>query len=101
MEFIGEQVQENLGMVLVFSVISAAIEWLGNKSHELKTQREEDEQRRKEAEEEAERVIMKHFGCIVALFVGESLKQLAVFFAETLRGNSRHPGELLNVETQL
>jgi len=56
MDFVREQVEENLGMVLVFSVVSAAIEWLGEKSEELKLQREEDERRKKEEEEEAERV---------------------------------------------
>jgi len=56
MDFLKQQVEENLGMVLVFSVVSAAIEWLGEKSEKLKTQKAEDEKRRKDEEEEAERV---------------------------------------------
>lgn len=43
-------------MVLVFTVVSAAIEWLGSKNEELKLKREDDARMEKERAEEAERV---------------------------------------------
>lgn len=43
-------------MVMVFTIMSAAIEWLGSKSEELKNRRDEDARLKKEREEEAERV---------------------------------------------
>ena len=48
--------EENLGMVMVFTVVSSAIEWLGSKCEELKERRETEERERKDREEEAERV---------------------------------------------
>ena len=54
--FLLRQIEENLGMVLVFTVVSAAIEWLGSKNEELKIRREEEARLKKEREEEAERV---------------------------------------------
>ncbi len=56
MKFVNEQIEENLGMVLVFTVVSAAIEWLGSKNEELKDKRVEEARLKKEREEEAERV---------------------------------------------
>lgn len=44
-------------MVMVFTLVSAAQEWLGNLSDELQNQKEEVERKKKDAEEEAERVI--------------------------------------------
>lgn len=43
-------------MVMVFTLVSAAQEWLGNLSDELKNQKDEVERKKKELEEEAERV---------------------------------------------
>ncbi len=54
--FVRAQIEENLGMVLVFTVVSAAIEWLGAKSEELRVRRAEEAAEKKEREEEAERV---------------------------------------------
>jgi RWD domain len=50
--------QENLGMVMVFTLVSAAQEWLSNLSDELQNQKEEVERKKKDAEDEAERVIL-------------------------------------------
>ncbi len=48
--------EENIGMVMGFTVISEALEWLGNRWDTI--QREEDERikRKKELEEEEEKV---------------------------------------------
>lgn len=54
--FLCQKAQENLGMVMVFTLVSAAQEWLGNLSDELKNQKDEVERKKKEVEEEAERV---------------------------------------------
>ncbi len=43
-------------MVLVFTVVSAAIEWMGSKSEQLKVQKAEEAERQKQREEEAEQV---------------------------------------------
>ena len=48
--------EENLGMVMVFTVVSSAIEWLGSKCEELKEKRETEAREKKEREEEIERV---------------------------------------------
>ncbi|TRY76300.1 hypothetical protein TCAL_07319 [Tigriopus californicus] len=52
---LNEQVEENLGMIMVFTIISAAIEWLGSTWEELKATKEERLKRQKEADEEVER----------------------------------------------
>jgi hypothetical protein len=46
-------------MVMIFTLVSAAQEWLNNLSDEMKNQKEEVERKRLEAEEEAERVKSK------------------------------------------
>ncbi len=43
-------------MVMVFTILSASIEWLGNKNEEIKVQKEEEAKMKKDIEEEAERV---------------------------------------------
>merc|ERR1719234_1020229 len=48
-------VEENLGMAMIFSIISSSIEWLGEKNDQLKREAEEEKQRIKEMEEEEER----------------------------------------------
>merc|ERR1719286_6888 len=47
--------EENLGMAMVFTIVSAGIEWLGEKNDQLKREAEEEKQRIKEEEEEEER----------------------------------------------
>ena len=47
--------EENLGMAMVFTIVSAGIEWLGEKNDQLKREAEEEKQRIKEMEEEEER----------------------------------------------
>ena len=53
--FLKSQMEANLGMVMVFTVISAAIDWLSETFERLKESRLEAEKRRKEIEEEIER----------------------------------------------
>ena len=48
--------EENLGMVMVFTVVSAAMEWLGSKWEAVKEAREEREKEKKERIEAEERV---------------------------------------------
>ena len=48
---------ENIGMVMGFTVISAGLEWLGNKWDSLQQEEEERIKRKKELEEEEEKVI--------------------------------------------
>ncbi|CAB3376293.1 Hypothetical predicted protein [Cloeon dipterum] len=50
-----ETAQENLGMVMVFTLVSAAQEWLNQLGDELKDKKEEMVRLKVEAEEEAER----------------------------------------------
>lgn len=50
------QMEENLGMVMVFTLVSAAIEWLGSKWEELQEAKAEAIRLKKEKDEEEERV---------------------------------------------
>lgn len=50
-----EQAEENLGMVMAFTLVSAAQEWLNTKSDEIRRNAELQEQQRLIDEEEAER----------------------------------------------
>jgi len=54
-EEIKKQIEENMGMPMVFTIVSAAIEWLGEKNDQIKRDAEEAVRRKKEAEEEEER----------------------------------------------
>lgn len=56
LEYLNEQVKENLGMVMIFTLVSAAQEWLNVKWDEMKKTREEEVLRKQKEEEEAERV---------------------------------------------
>ena len=47
--------EENIGMAMVFTIVSAAIEWLGEKNEQLKREEEEEKKRIKDMEEEEER----------------------------------------------
>jgi len=53
-EHLKQQADENTGMVMVFTIVSAAIEWLNNKWDSIIKGREEEEERKKIEEEEAE-----------------------------------------------
>ncbi|XP_060519455.1 RWD domain-containing protein 1 [Cylas formicarius] len=55
LKYLQEQVQENLGMVMVFTLVSSAQERLNVKYDEIKKDREEKEARKIKEEEEAER----------------------------------------------
>ena len=50
------QMEANLGMIMVFTLISESIEWLGSKFEYIREHREEIRRQKKEAEEEEERV---------------------------------------------
>ena len=49
--------EENIGMVMGFTIISAALEWLGNKWEEIQQEEKELAEKIKQEEEEAEKVI--------------------------------------------
>jgi len=51
-----EQMNENLGMVMVFTLVSAAQEWLNVQWDKIKLKREETAAQKLREEEEAERV---------------------------------------------
>lgn len=51
-----EQVQENLGMVMIFTLVSTATEWLNQHTESVKFNKNEALRLQKEKEEEAERV---------------------------------------------
>ncbi|KAL0267157.1 UNVERIFIED_CONTAM: hypothetical protein PYX00_009505 [Menopon gallinae] len=56
MSYLVEQANENLGMVMVFTIVSAAQEWLSTRWDQIKKDRElEAERRLKESEEEERR----------------------------------------------
>jgi len=52
---IQEQIQENIGMPMVFTIVSASIEWLGERHDAIREEKEEAARRKKEADEEEER----------------------------------------------
>ncbi|XP_044727143.1 RWD domain-containing protein 1 [Chrysoperla carnea] len=54
-EYLKEQVDENLGMVMVFTLVSAGQEWLNVKWDGIKKEREENALKKIKEEEEAER----------------------------------------------
>ncbi|XP_043919421.1 RWD domain-containing protein 1 [Protopterus annectens] len=65
MSLLQEQVQENLGMVMIFTLVSAVLEKLNGIVDQMKTRREE-EKRRKEKEEEEKEKYMFH-GTVVTI----------------------------------
>lgn len=65
LEYLNEQIKENLGMVMIFTLVSSAQEWLNEKWDEIKKQRDEEVLKKQKEEEEAERVI----SCLLILFV--------------------------------
>lgn len=56
-EHLIEQMNENFGMVMVFTLVSAAQEWLNVQWDKIKLKREESAAQKLREEEEAERVI--------------------------------------------
>lgn len=58
MQHLEEQMNENLGTVMVFTLVSAAQEWLNVQWDQTKLNREENEAKKLIEEEEAERVII-------------------------------------------
>uniref|UniRef100_A0A1E1XAL6 RWD domain-containing protein n=1 Tax=Amblyomma aureolatum TaxID=187763 RepID=A0A1E1XAL6_9ACAR len=56
MAVLKEQVQENLGMVMIFTLVSAATEWLNQHTETVKFNKTEAKRIQKEKDEEAERV---------------------------------------------
>ena len=48
--------EENIGMVMGFTIISAALEWLGSKWEEIQQEEKELAEKIKQEEEEAEKV---------------------------------------------
>ncbi|XP_050027656.1 RWD domain-containing protein 1-like [Dermacentor andersoni] len=56
MTALNEQVQENLGMAMIFTLVSAATEWLNQHTERVKFNKSETLRLQKEKEEEAERV---------------------------------------------
>lgn len=55
LDYLNNLAEENLGMVMVFTLISSAQEWLGSKVDELKKKRLEEIERNAKEKEEAER----------------------------------------------
>lgn len=53
---LAEQMNENLGMVMVFTLVSTAQEWLNVQWDKIKLRREETAAQKQKEEEEAERV---------------------------------------------
>ena len=51
--------EENIGMVMGFTIISAALEWLGSKWEAIQEEEKEQAERKKQEEEEAEKVRIK------------------------------------------
>lgn len=51
------QGNENLGMVMIFTLVSAGQEWLNEKWDNIKKEREEKVQAKIKADEEAEQVV--------------------------------------------
>ena len=67
--------EENLGMVMGFTVISAALEWLGSTWDTLQLEEEERLKRKKELEEEEEKVhFLPELRCNVKSFRLENIR---------------------------
>ncbi|XP_013783546.1 RWD domain-containing protein 1-like [Limulus polyphemus] len=54
LKFLQNEAQENLGMVMVFTLVSAALEWLNQRGEENVKKKQEEEEKRKRQEEEEE-----------------------------------------------
>lgn len=58
-----KQAQENIGMVMIFTLVSAAQEWINLKSDDVRIQKIKREEEKKIREEEEERV------CSIFMFI--------------------------------
>jgi len=81
--------EENIGMVMGFTIISAALEWLGNKWEEIQEEEKELAEKIKQEEEEAEKrrlegtkVTVESFMAWKAKFDEERLSQKEVVVKE-------------------
>lgn len=72
-----EQMNENLGMVMVFTLVSAAQEWLNIRWDKIKLDKEQSEAKKKKEEEEAEMVIQ--FFLFIFLLIKFCLNNLLLF----------------------
>jgi len=89
MEHLTEQMEENIGMVMGFTIISAALEWLGSKWEEIQQEEKELAEKIKQEEEEAEKrrlegtkVTVESFMAWKAKFDEERLSQKEVVVKE-------------------
>lgn len=64
-----EQMKENLGMVMVFTLVSAAQEWLNIRWDKVKLDKEQSEAKKKKEEEEAEQVLIGNFWKLKLKFI--------------------------------
>merc|ERR1712198_162598 len=89
MEHLTKQMEENIGMVMGFTIISAALEWLGSKWEETQQEEKELAEKIKQEEEEAEKrrlegtkVTVESFMAWKAKFDEERLSQKEVVVKE-------------------
>lgn len=54
LKFLQNEAQENLGMVMIFTLVSAALEWLNQRGEEIVKKKQEEEEKRKQQQEEEE-----------------------------------------------
>lgn len=101
-EYLLEQATENLGMVMIFTLVSSAQEWLSTKSDQIKQDTEEAEERRIKEEEEAEQ---KRFeGTVVTLetfitWKAQFDKEMAhIIFEEKNKAKEKTAGKLTGRE---
>jgi hypothetical protein len=57
--------EESLGMVMVFTIISSSIEWLGSKWEEIKSHEAEDIRKKKEVLDAEEKVSQNIFNILL------------------------------------
>jgi hypothetical protein len=79
--FVLFQAQENLGMVMIFQLVSAAHEWLELRCDEKQLEQEANEAQRKKDEEEAELVSLFLCVFLCPLFLFNSFTQFASHIA--------------------
>ncbi|KAI5697595.1 RWD domain-containing protein 1 [Diaphorina citri] len=101
-EYLLTQANENLGMVMIFTLVSSAQEWLSTKSDQLKKDKEEAEEKRIKAEEAAEQ---KRFeGTVVTLetFIAWKAKfdkdMAHIIFEEKNKAKEKTAGKLTGRE---